>query len=67
MVDSINACDIINLVNDKTKDLIVAKTPLSIRFTGKLNTPLEISVDTPDNSYDVIILNQVIEHLSELN
>ncbi len=46
--------EIINTVRNKIKDLSISKTSLTIRLSGKNNTPLKVSVKTPDTSFDVV-------------
>jgi U32 family peptidase len=45
--------EIIREVDEKIKGLSVAKIPLKIRVTGKLNSHLSVAVDTPDASFNV--------------
>ncbi|MCP4115712.1 MAG: U32 family peptidase [Desulfobacteraceae bacterium] len=45
--------EIINIVRDKIKDLSVAKHSLELSFSGKLGSPLSVSVKTPDTSFVV--------------
>ncbi len=45
--------DIINIVKDKTKDLDLRKTLLTINISGIVNKPLAITVNAEDDSYTV--------------
>ena len=38
-------------VNEKLKALVLAKTPLSIDFSGDLNLPLSVTINTADNTF----------------
>ncbi len=42
------------IVQNKIKQLSIAKSPLTISVSGKLGTPLKISVKTPDSSFSVL-------------
>ncbi len=56
---------IINIKN-KISQLNISKSPLIIKISGKLNTPLEVSVETPDNFFT--ILSEVnLVHSSKYN
>ena len=46
--------EIITNVRNKIKQLSIAKAPLIISISGKLDTPLKISVKTPDTSFVVL-------------
>jgi len=46
--------EIITTATDKIKDLTIEKTSLFISISGKLNTPLKVSVKTPDTSFLMI-------------
>ena len=41
-------------VKNKIKQLSIAKAPLTISISGKLDTPLKVSVKTPDTSFTVL-------------
>jgi len=43
--------EIITTAKDKIKDLKLEKTSLSISISGKLNTPLNVSIKTPNKSF----------------
>ncbi|WP_300460457.1 peptidase U32 family protein [Desulfobacula sp.] len=45
--------EIITRVKNKIKDLSIAKISLKIGVSGKINTPLKVSVKTPDASFVV--------------
>ncbi|RWX57435.1 peptidase U32 family protein [Photobacterium chitinilyticum] len=45
--------DIISTVSDKIKDFNIDKQPLTITVSGNENSPLRVSVTTPDMSFDV--------------
>ena len=45
--------EIINNVENKINELSIEKAPLRLRISGKSGTPLEISVQTPDNSFSI--------------
>lgn len=45
--------DITTRVKDKIDRLSIAKVPLIISISGKIDTPLEVSVTTPDTSFIV--------------
>ena len=42
------------IVQNKIKQLSIAKNPLTISVSGKLGTPLKVSVKTPDSSFSVL-------------
>jgi U32 family peptidase len=42
------------IVQNKIKQLSIAKIPLTISVSGKLGTPLKVSVKTPDSSFTVL-------------
>ena len=44
-------------VKNKIKQLSIAKVPLTISISGKLDTPLKVSVKTPDTSF--IVLSEI--------
>jgi len=44
---------LIQSVEAKIKDLNIGKTPLNISFSGALDTPLTVSVQTPDKKFSV--------------
>ena len=46
--------DIINVVKDKTKDLNLDETLLTIKISGAVNAPLTVTVKSADESYTVI-------------
>jgi putative protease len=46
--------EIITTVKEKIKDLSVSQSALTISISGELNTPLKVSVATPDRSFDVL-------------
>jgi len=46
--------EIITTVREKIKDLSVSQGALRISLSGELNTPLKVSVTTPDRSFDVL-------------
>ncbi len=46
--------EIITMVKEKIKDLNVSQSALTLSFSGALNTPLKISVVTPDRSFDLL-------------
>ncbi len=52
--------EIITTAIDKIKDLTIEKTSLSISISGKLNTPLKVSVITPDTSFQVLSESKLI-------
>ncbi len=56
--DQIKLCEekleITTNVKNKIKGLSIAKAPLIISFSGKLDTPLKVSVKTPDRSFVVL-------------
>jgi len=54
---------IINTAENKIESLSIAKIPLKISISGKLDDPLKISIDTPDNSF--IVLSKI--NLAEKN
>jgi len=47
-------------VKNKIKQLSIAKTPLTISVSGKLDTPLTVSVKTPDTSFNVLSENNLV-------
>jgi len=53
--------EIINNANNKIKQLSLAKIPLTISISGKLDTPLKISVNTPDISFVVLSKSNLAE------
>jgi putative protease len=52
--------EIITTAIDKIKDLTIEKTSLSISISGKLNTPLKVSVITPETSFQVLSESKLI-------
>jgi putative protease len=52
--------EIITTAKDKIKDLSIEKTSLSISISGKLNTPLKVSIKTPDTSFLVLSESKLI-------
>ena len=53
--------EIINNAKNKIKQLSLAKIPLTISISGKLDTPLKISVNTPDTSFIVLSKRNLAE------
>lgn len=51
---------IITTVKNKLKNLSIAKTALTISISGKINTPLKVSVKTPDTSFVVFSKSNLI-------
>jgi putative protease len=46
--------DIRTTISDKIKNMSVSQGALIINISGELNTPLKVSVTTPDSSFDVL-------------
>ena len=53
--------DIINVVKDKTKDLKLDKTSLTIDISGAVNTPLTVTVKSVDECYTVISSSSLVQ------
>ena len=48
-------------IKNKIKQLKIVKVPLRIRVSGKIHTPLRISVKTPDRSFVVISESKLVK------
>ncbi len=52
--------EITTAVKHKINHLSIAKVPLTIRISGRIDTPLKVSVTTPDTSFIILSKNNLV-------